>query len=87
MALMGVKGRYLRHKIDGAIFNYNEILAQHPLVEEVSEEVAFPAKFVTTEQKERKSFVSLETPEEVVEAATEPKNSGLTVPSQGGNVK
>ena len=38
--------RYLRNRKDGFIYEYNEQLAQHPLCEEVSEQVAFPERFL-----------------------------------------
>ena len=34
--------RYLRHKTDGTIYGWNEILAKDPLCEEVTEAEAFP---------------------------------------------
>ena len=54
-------GRWLRNKKDGEIYGWNEILAEHPLTEEVTEEQAFPEKFMTKEQKSRKPKVNLKT--------------------------
>jgi hypothetical protein len=53
--------RYLRNKNDGFIYEWNEILADNPLCEEVSEQEAFPEKFVPKPQKGRKAALSLET--------------------------
>jgi len=54
-------GRWLRNTVDGTIYGWNEILAENPKTEEVTEEQAFPEKFMTKEQKSRKSKVKLET--------------------------
>lgn len=37
---------YLRHKKDGFIYGWNEVLAKHPLCEEVTEEEAYPERFI-----------------------------------------
>jgi hypothetical protein len=55
--------RYLRNKRDGFIYDYTELLAENPMVEEVSEEEAFPEKFIPKKQAGRKSGLKLETPE------------------------
>jgi len=39
--------RYLRNKNDGFIYEWHEILAKNPLCEEVTEEEAFPERFMT----------------------------------------
>ena len=39
--------RYLRNKTDGFIYEWNPILAVNKLCEEVTEEEAFPERFVT----------------------------------------
>jgi hypothetical protein len=60
--------RYLKDK-SGFIYEWNEILAENPLCVEVTEEEAFPEKFVPKKQKGRKSGLVLETediPEEPV---------------------
>ena len=41
---------YLRNKKDGFIYGWNEILAKNPLCESVTEEEAFPERFVKPEQ-------------------------------------
>jgi hypothetical protein len=38
--------KYLRNKQDGFIYGWNKILAENPLCEEVTEEEAFPERFV-----------------------------------------
>ncbi len=58
--------RYLRNKRDGTIYEWNEILAENPLCEEVSEQEAFPEKFIPKKQKGRKSGLTLETPAEEI---------------------
>ena len=61
--------RYLRNKKDGFIYDWNPILAENPMCEEVTEEEAFPEKFVPKKQKGRKTGLVLETedvPEEPV---------------------
>lgn len=45
--------RYLRNKVDGFIYGWNPILATNPKCEEVTEEEAFPEKFVRPEQVEK----------------------------------
>ena len=71
--------RWLRNKNDGEIYGWNEILAENPLTEEVTEEQAFPEKFLDKKKKARKAKVNLETevpeegdstPEELAEEAT-----------------
>lgn len=59
-------GRWLRNIKDGEIYGWNEILAENPNVEEITEEQAFPEKFIPKTQKTRKAKVNLETeiPEE-----------------------
>jgi len=37
---------YLRNKRDGFIYEWNEILSKNPLCEEVTEEEAYPERFV-----------------------------------------
>ena len=60
---MAEKRRWLRNIVDGEIYGWNEILAENPRTEEVTEEEAFPDKFITKEQKERVKAVDLETEE------------------------
>ena len=55
--------RYLRNKRDGFIYDYTDLLAENPMVEEVTEEEAFPEKFVPKKQKGRKTGLVLETEE------------------------
>lgn len=73
--------RWLRHKIDGTIYGWDPILAKHPKCEEVSEEVAFPEKFVkpktvkkaTQARKKRGTTLDLSTPEDDADNAEAPK--------------
>ena len=39
--------QYLRNKKDGFIYEWHPILAKNPLCEEVSEQEAYPERFVT----------------------------------------
>jgi hypothetical protein len=58
--------RWLKNINDGEIYGWNEILAENPLTVEVTEEEAFPEKFIPKKQKGRKPKVQLDTeiPEE-----------------------
>jgi len=66
---------FLRHKLTGYIHGWTAILAKNPIVEEVSEEVAFPERFLTKKRKTRKtkSKLDLTTDEGVVKKATAAK--------------
>tara|TARA_B100000424_G_C22768488_1_gene413939 strand:- start:3 stop:326 length:324 start_codon:yes stop_codon:yes gene_type:complete len=57
--------RWLKNIKDGTIYGWNEILADNPLTVEVTEEEAFPERFIPKSQKGRKPKVNMET--EVVE--------------------
>jgi hypothetical protein len=60
--------RYLKDK-SGFIYEWNAILAENPSCTEVTEEQAYPERFVPKKQKGRKSGLVLETedvPEEPV---------------------
>tara|TARA_Y100000004_G_scaffold195811_1_gene263953 strand:+ start:11414 stop:11737 length:324 start_codon:yes stop_codon:yes gene_type:complete len=59
--------RWLKNINDGTIYGWNEILDANPLTVEVTEEEAFPEKFIPKKQKGRTAKVNLET--EVVEDA------------------
>ncbi len=54
--------RWLRHKQDGTIYEWDKYLDKHPKLEEVSEEVAFPEKFLTPAIKARIAQFSEEIP-------------------------
>jgi hypothetical protein len=45
--------RWLRHIEDGTIYAWKEVLSSNPLVEEVTEEQAFPERFLKPKQVER----------------------------------
>lgn len=53
--------RYLKDR-SGFIYEWNEILAENPACVEITEEEAFPEKFIPKKQKGRKSGLKLETP-------------------------
>ena len=73
--------RWLRHKQDGTIYEWDKYLDKHPKLEEVSEEVAFPEKFLTPAIKSRAAQFAEEIPaaEEVAEivAALEAESEDL----------
>lgn len=54
--------RWLRHKQDGTIYEWDKYLDKHPKLEEVSEEVAFPEKFLTPAIKSRVAQFAEEVP-------------------------
>jgi hypothetical protein len=54
--------RYLKDK-NGFIYEWHEVLAENPSCVEVTEEEAFPEKFIPKKQKGRKSGLALETDE------------------------
>lgn len=54
--------RYLKDK-NGFIYEWNAILAENPSCKEVTEEEAYPERFVPKKQKGRKSGLALETDE------------------------
>ena len=60
---MAEKKRWLRNIVDGEIYGWNEILAENPRTEEVTEEEAFPEKFMTKKQRGRPAKVDLKTEE------------------------
>jgi hypothetical protein len=59
--------RFLKNTKDGFIYDWNPILAENPICVEVTEEEAYPERFVPKTQKGRKTALKLET-EEVPEA-------------------
>lgn len=60
--------RFLRNKKDGFIYDWNPILADNVLVEEVTEEEAYPELFIPKLQKGRKSKLELDS--DIPEAPT-----------------
>lgn len=69
--------RYLRNKNDGFIYEWNEILSKNVLCEEVTEEEAYPERFMTPaveKAKRRTKRLELSTddiPEEPVYTSAE----------------
>jgi hypothetical protein len=53
--------RYLRHREDGFLYEWHPILAAHPKLEEITEEQAFPERFIPAAVRERKPAVNLAT--------------------------
>ena len=58
---MTEKKRWLRNIIDGEIYGWNEVLAENPRTEEVTEEEAFPEKHMPKKQRGRPAKVDLKT--------------------------
>lgn len=77
--------KYLRHKTKGTIYSWNAYLAEHPSVEEVTEEQAYPENFAPKVAKGRKSKVNLTTddiPEPPVDDPNADLNDELTRKTQ-----
>lgn len=55
--------KFLKHKANGRIYSYHKYLAENPDFYEVSEEEAYPEKFVPKAQQKRKPKMSLKTKE------------------------
>lgn len=55
--------KYLRHRVKGTIYGWNDLIASNPRIEEVTEEQAYPERFAPKSTKGRKAKVSLTTDE------------------------
>lgn len=75
--------RYLRDT-GGFIYEWNEILAANPACVEVTEEEAFPEKFIPKKQKGRKSGLTLETPAEEIPEEPAYENAELNAEASKG---
>lgn len=53
--------RFLKHKLNGRIYTWDKRLEENPDFYEVSEEQAYPERFVPEKQRQRKAKVNLET--------------------------
>lgn len=58
--------KYLRNKVDGFIYDWHPVLAKNKLCEEVTEEQAYPERFMDAKQatkavRNRKSALTLTT--------------------------
>jgi len=69
--------RFLRNKRDGFIYDWNPILAENAICEEVTEEEAFPENFIPKAQKGRKSKIDLSTEDIPEEPAVENTELGI----------
>jgi hypothetical protein len=76
--------KYLKNKTDGTIYEWDEILAANPKCEEVTEEEAYPERFIkpemaeTVEKVRKRTKKSLDlTTEEVPEPPPTPTRSLL----------
>jgi hypothetical protein len=75
--------RYLKDR-SGFIYEWNEILAANPACTEVTEEEAYPEKFVPKKQKGRKSGLVLETPVEEIPVEPAYENVELNAEASRG---
>ena len=73
--------RYLKDK-SGFIYEWNAILAENPSCTEVTEEQAYPERFIPKKQANRKSGLKLETPE--VPEAPAATNEELNIEASRG---
>jgi len=76
--------RFLRNKKDGFIYDWNPILAENVMCEEVTEEEAFPEKFIPKKQKGRKSDLDLTTPDEAIPEAPPVTNEEVNAEASRG---
>lgn len=60
MPVETIPGRWLKNKKDGTIYGYSDLLAGNPNVYEVSEEVAFPERYIPAAQQGRTTRISLD---------------------------
>jgi hypothetical protein len=66
--------QYLRNKNDGFIYEWHPVLAKNPLCEEVTEQEAYPERFMTTSvEKAKKRTKKIELVAD--DNLTEPVNS------------
>ena len=75
--------RYLKDRA-GTIYEWNEILAENPACTEVTEEEAFPEKFIPKKQKGRKSGLKLETPTDEIPVEPPYENAELNAEASKG---
>lgn len=60
MPVVTEPGRWLKNIKDGTIYGYSELLARNPMVKEISEEQAFPERFIPAAQRGRVTVVALD---------------------------
>ena len=53
--------KFLKHKLHGRVYTYHKHLAENPDFYEISEEEAFPERFIPKAQRGRKAKVDLKT--------------------------
>ena len=53
--------KFLKHKLHGRVYTFHKHLAENPDFYEVTEEDAYPERFVPPKQQGRKAKVNLET--------------------------
>jgi hypothetical protein len=49
-----MSAQWIRSRVNGMVFPYNEVLAENPVCEVISEEEAFPEKFMPAHARKRK---------------------------------
>ena len=89
--VQAVVGRFLRHRKDGTIYGYTDIMAKNPAVEEVTEQEAYPERFKPKKQTKRKTKIDMSVSDETVDAAEaaskskgRKKNAGLSTEASKG---
>ena len=75
--------RYLKDR-SGFIYEWNEILAENPACVEITEEEAFPEKFIPKKQKGRKSGLKLETPADEIPVEPPVENEDINADASRG---
>ena len=76
--------KYLRNKVDGTLYGWDEILSKNPKCEEVTEEEEFPERFVKPEvvkkvqRNRKKKRTKLDLATEDVPEAPEKENPELS---------
>lgn len=60
--------KYMRSRINGVVFDYNELMAKNPAIEVVSEQEAFPERFIPEAFRNIPQRVDISIPKEVIEA-------------------
>ena len=56
---MSRTAKYVQHRTDGTIYEWNEIMAAHPKMETVSAATAYPEWFIPEKQQGRKAKVDM----------------------------
>lgn len=74
--------KYLVNVLDGTIYEWHPVLAENPKCREISEELAFPERFIPAAQRGRKPKVNMTTDE--VPADEDTSNAELSADASRG---